>query len=56
MGGEWTPGKNTPFDATAAHAAAASRIPVVFAEGRNLLNLERILRGDAYTGTTIGPD
>ncbi len=56
VGGEWTPGKNTPFDATAAHAAAASRIPVVFAEGRNLLNLERILRGDAYTGTTIGPD
>jgi len=56
VGGEWTPGKNTPFDATAARAAAASRIPVVFAEGRNLENLERILTGGKYVGTTIGPD
>ncbi|MGA2612514.1 MAG: UMP kinase [Spirochaetia bacterium] len=56
VGGEWTPGKNTPFDATAARAAAASRIPVVFAEGRDLVNLERILTGGKYTGTTIGPE
>ncbi len=56
VGGEWTPGKNTPFDATAARAAAASRIPVVFAEGRDLTNLERILTGGKYVGTTIGPD
>jgi uridylate kinase len=56
VGGEWTPGKNTPFDATAARAAAASRIPVVFAEGRKLSNLESILTGGAYVGTTIGPD
>ncbi len=56
VGGDWTPGKNTPFDATAARAAAESRIPVVFAEGRDLANLERILTGGAYVGTTIGPD
>lgn len=56
VGGEWTPGKNTPFDATAARAAAASRIPVVFAEGRRLSNLESILTGGAYVGTIIGPD
>jgi len=56
VAGEWTPGKNTPFDATAAHAAAASRIPVIFAEGRNLANLERILTGEKYVGTTIGPE
>ncbi|HVP17872.1 MAG TPA: UMP kinase [Spirochaetia bacterium] len=56
VGGEWTPGKNTPFDATAARAAAASRIPVVFAAGGNLDNLSKILNGGAYVGTTIGPD
>jgi uridylate kinase len=56
VGGEWTPGKNTPFDPTAARAAAASRIRVIYAEGRNLPNLERILEGATFTGTTIGPD
>ena len=56
VGGEWTPGKNTPFDATAAQAAAASRIRVVFAEGSDLVNLSQILTGGIYVGTTIGPD
>jgi len=56
VGAEWTPGKNTPFDPTAARAAAQSRLRVVFAEGRNLENLERILEGKDFVGTTIGPD
>lgn len=56
VGSEWTPGKNTPFDATAARAAAQSRIRVVFADGRDLANLGRILAGADFTGTTIGPD
>jgi uridylate kinase len=56
VGGEWTPGKNTPFDPTAARAAAASRIRVIYAEGRNLPNVSKILNGESFTGTTIGPD
>jgi uridylate kinase len=56
VGSEWTPGKNTPFDPTAARAAAQSRIRVVFADGRDLSNLGRILEGADFTGTTIGPD
>jgi uridylate kinase len=56
VGGEWTPGKNTPFDPTAARAAAESRIRVVFAEGRDLTNLERVLAGEPFVGTTIGPE
>jgi uridylate kinase len=56
VGGEWTPGKNTPFDPTAARAAAKSRIRVVFADGRELSNLSRILARESFTGTTIGPD
>ena len=55
VGGEWTPGKNTPFDATAARAAAEAHLRVIFAEGRDLPNLSRILVGESFTGTTIGP-
>lgn len=56
VGGEWTPGKNTPFDPTAARAAAVLRIKVVFAEGRDLANLSRILSDGEFVGTIIGPD
>jgi uridylate kinase len=56
VGSEWTPGRNTPFDPTAARAAAQSRIRVVFADGRDLANLSRVLTGGDFTGTTIGPD
>jgi len=56
VGGEWTPGKNTPFDPTAARAAAGAGIKVIFGEGRDLDNLWRILEGGAFSGTTIGPD
>jgi uridylate kinase len=56
VGDEWSPGKNTPFDPTAARAAAESRIKVIFAEGRNLKNLGEILAGRDFVGTTIGPD
>ena len=56
VGGPWSPGKNTPFDPTAARSAAASRIRVIVAAGRDLENLSRILAGEAFVGTTIGPD
>ncbi len=56
VGGEWSPGKNTPFDPTAARAAAASRIRVIHAQGRDLENLSSILEGREFVGTTIGPD
>jgi uridylate kinase len=56
VGAEWIPGKNTPFDPTAARAAAEARIRVIFAEGRAIENLGHILAGEAFVGTTIGPD
>ncbi len=56
VGDEWTPGKNTPFDPTAARAAAEARITVVMADGRDMDNLARILEGAQFKGTTIGPD
>ena len=56
VGEEWSPGKNTPFDPTAARAAEQSGIRVIFAEGRNLRNLAEILAGREFVGTTIGPE
>ena len=56
VGEEWSPGRNTPFDPAATRAAAAAHLRVVFADGRNLENLEALLAGKAFVGTTIGPD
>jgi len=56
VGEEWSPGRNTPFDPAATRAAAAARLRVVFADGRDLANLAAILDGRPFVGTTIGPD
>ena len=56
VGDSWTPGKNTPFDPIAAREAAAAHIRVIFAFGRDLANLGRILAGLSFVGTTIGPE
>lgn len=54
VGTEWVPGKNTPFDPIASGLAREEGIRVVCADGRNTENTIRILKGEAYTGTTIG--
>ena len=56
VGDEWTPGKNSPFDPVAARRAEAARLRVVVASGADLANFERILRGEPFVGTTIGPE
>jgi uridylate kinase len=55
VGDEWVPGKNTPFDPIATRKAAEIGLSVICAAGRDLDNLRRILEGEAFTGTTIGP-
>jgi uridylate kinase len=54
VGDEWTPGKNVPFDPVASRQAAKLGLRVLCAAGKNLANLEKILRGEAFLGTTIG--
>ena len=56
VGDEWIPGKNLPFDPVAAHRAAELRLSVVCASGRDLDNLRRILEGESFVGTLIGPE
>jgi uridylate kinase len=53
VGDEWTPGKNVPFDPVASHHAAKIGLTVLCAAGKDLANLEKILRGEEFLGTTI---
>jgi uridylate kinase len=54
VGDEWTPGKNVPFDPIASRRASELGLQVICAAGRNLDNLKKMLRGEAFLGTTIG--
>jgi uridylate kinase len=53
VGDEWTPGKNTPFDPTAAKRSAELGLELIVADGRDLENLRKILAGEHFTGTTV---
>jgi uridylate kinase len=54
VGDDWTPGKNTPFDPVASKRAEELGLEVVCAAGKNLPNLEAILKGRPFIGTLIG--
>ncbi|GHV43905.1 uridylate kinase [Spirochaetia bacterium] len=54
VGDEWVPGKNVPFDPIASRHAAKIGLKVICAAGKNLPNLEKILSGGDFVGTTIG--
>lgn len=56
VGDEWSPGKNVPFDPVATRKAAELGLTVICAAGRDLDNLRRILEGESFVGTTIGPE
>jgi len=54
VGSRWDPGKNLPFDPTAAKLAELSRLKVIIANGKNLKNLKNILEDKKFQGTIIG--
>jgi len=53
VGDTWIPGKNVPFDPIASKHAAKLGLTVICAAGKNLENLEHILTGQPFVGTTI---
>ena len=53
VGDEWIPGTNAPFDPIASKYACETNMTVIIANGRNLSNLEKIIRRQTYVGTTI---
>lgn len=55
VGDEWSPGRNTPFDPVATRRAAELGMTVIAADGRDLANLEALLDGREFVGTTIHP-
>jgi uridylate kinase len=55
VGSEWKPGANLPFDPVASRRAAEAGIRVICAGGRDLPNVSRILSGESFAGTVIGP-
>ncbi|MDR1637213.1 MAG: UMP kinase [Treponema sp.] len=54
VGDEWVPGKNVPFDPVASRHAEKIGLKVICAAGKDLRNLENILRGREFLGTVIG--
>jgi uridylate kinase len=56
VGEDWVPGSNLPFDPIATRYAAKIGLRVIAAGGKNMENLSRILAGEDFVGTTIGPD
>jgi uridylate kinase len=53
IGKKWTPGANTPFDPEAAKLAKKEKIKVIFLNGRNFKNLEKVFLGKKFKGTII---
>jgi uridylate kinase len=53
VGNKWDPGKNAPFDPTAAKLAQKIGLRVIIANGKNLPNLKSILEEKSFKGTTI---
>jgi len=53
VGSEWKPGLNAPFDPIASRIAKESKLKVIVTNGHDFRNLERILDGKSYIGTTI---
>jgi len=54
VGDDWVPGKNVPFDPIASRHAQKIGVKVICAAGRDMVNLEKIIGGGDFTGTTIG--
>lgn len=53
IGNKWDPGKNLPFDPTAAKLAQQLKIKVIIANGKNLKNLDSIFEEKPFIGTEI---
>ena len=53
VGNKWSPGSNAPFDPVATKLAHRWKMKAVIAKGSDLKNLQNILDGRAFQGTTI---
>ena len=49
----WSPGLRLPVDPVAARLAKRKKIKVIVANGKDLMNFEKILDGCKFKGTTL---
>ena len=54
VGNEWDPGMSAPFDPVASRLAHHSGIRVGILNGKNMENLDNLLKGKRFLGTVIG--
>jgi uridylate kinase len=50
---KWKPGAHAPVDPIAARLAVASKIKGIVLNGKNLKNLDKLLKGEEFRGTII---
>ncbi len=53
VGNEWRPGLNTPFDPIASKLASKLGLKVIITNGKDLKNLDKVFKGEAFKGTII---
>lgn len=53
VGEEWTPGRNLPIDPIAAKLSREQGIKIVYINGENLENFEKVLNQEDFVGTTL---
>ena len=53
VGNKWTPGLNAPFDPIASRKAEQLGLEIIIANGKDLMNLKRVLNNQTFKGTTI---
>ena len=53
VGYEWKPGLNAPFDPVASGIAEEEGMCVICADGRDIENTMKILKGEKFEGTII---
>lgn len=53
VGEKFTPGANTPFDPVAVRAAQKLGLELILANGRNIKNLQKIIRSEKFIGSVV---
>lgn len=53
VGSKWNPGMNAPFDPVASQLAQQQGVKVIVCNGYDIQNLDNILEGKEFVGTTI---
>jgi len=54
VGEKWIPGSSTPFDPIASKLASEIHTKVIYVDGKDISNVEKVMNKEKFLGTTIG--